>query len=656
MSQLEERPPAQSFYKTRFYSDCLGVFQGGGCRVAAFAGAYSAAYESGVRFSEVAGTSGGALVAALIAAGAEPEYLLGEVRALKFPEMLSEAQHSLFDVKQKTLQRLWLPCGGEMGALLRIALRGGRYSSQPIEVWLESKLREILNLQKRIGFVRFEELTLPLYVVASDLSTMRPRIWSARDTPTASVAHAVRASCSIPFFYQPVEEGSTLLVDGGLVSNLPHFVFFHKEEPEREKRVLCFALEADEPTGRPVDAPAYMRRLVSLSIDGATDVQLRLQTNIGKVFIHTGSVQATDMDRMDLATVDALIEKGKTATDSFIRQELRGATKLSISNRILLDEHQAFLSITEQITAVRRQAVISFRDTRWFWELFPTVLYWRRQGIRLYCFTLPVTDDSVEASKERQRRYLMEQMGVHVIESTKLSFHGIMVDSGNTTTSCALVFGNGHSDYEPIARFYGASTDSLALSSIYDRIKTHLPQSLSEPPAVTLVAIPPAEIIKLLKSNVRQYRASHVELSLERVEVKKILLISRFVRAFRYQQISTIVEAYREKKLPLFSPMAVQLADGTSSIITPPVLEVLADGYVALEGNTRSLYCVNNGIEFIDTIVVRGVTEALPGRAVPLKQVRITSYKRRPEERIDGLDRDLFRDIERAVRPLKDDQ
>ena len=37
-------------YKTRFYSDCIGVFQGGGCRAAAFGGAYDEAFKLGVRF------------------------------------------------------------------------------------------------------------------------------------------------------------------------------------------------------------------------------------------------------------------------------------------------------------------------------------------------------------------------------------------------------------------------------------------------------------------------------------------------------------------------------------------------------------------------------------------------------------------------------
>src|SRR5512144_2036470 len=85
-----------AIYRTRFYTDCSGVFEGGGCRASAYAGAYSSAYEHGVRFSEVAGTSAGAIVAALIAAGAEPEFLLNELRELDFRDFLYAPKRPVF--------------------------------------------------------------------------------------------------------------------------------------------------------------------------------------------------------------------------------------------------------------------------------------------------------------------------------------------------------------------------------------------------------------------------------------------------------------------------------------------------------------------------------------------------------------------------------
>lgn len=87
-------------------------------------------------------------------------------------------------------------------------------------------------------------------------------------------------------------------------------------------------------------------------------------------------------------------------------------------------------------------------------------------------------------------------------------------------------------------------------------------------------------------------------------------------------------------------------------MVTPPVVEETNSKFVALEGNTRFLFCFNNEISKIKAVVVRGVKAELPGKPVPLKQVRITTIKRPPGERMVGYNHGLFRDIERAVRPL----
>ena len=47
---------------TSFFKSSAGVFQGGGCRAAAFVGGYSEAIRRGVSFAEVAGTSAGSIV------------------------------------------------------------------------------------------------------------------------------------------------------------------------------------------------------------------------------------------------------------------------------------------------------------------------------------------------------------------------------------------------------------------------------------------------------------------------------------------------------------------------------------------------------------------------------------------------------------------
>jgi predicted acylesterase/phospholipase RssA len=71
-------------------------------------------------------------------------------------------------------------------------------------------MREIL------GDLSFEDLNLPTAVVATDLVTGDKKVFRA-----GPLAIAVRASCSIPQIYLPVEIDNQYYVDGGLAEYLP---------------------------------------------------------------------------------------------------------------------------------------------------------------------------------------------------------------------------------------------------------------------------------------------------------------------------------------------------------------------------------------------------------------------------------------------------
>ena len=64
---------------------------------------------------------------------------------------------------------------------------------------------------------------------ATELQTSTIKEMSAATTPDMLVRTAVRASMSLPIMYSPVPCGTTLLVDGGLLHNLP-LVFLNEAE------------------------------------------------------------------------------------------------------------------------------------------------------------------------------------------------------------------------------------------------------------------------------------------------------------------------------------------------------------------------------------------------------------------------------------------
>ena len=121
----------------------------------------------------------------------------------------------------------------------------GLDSEKPCCAALISKLNLSEN-QKDVTFDDFERCKRPpLKIVASDLSKRRVAKFSTHDTEYGrSVIEAVRASAGYPFLFEPVSmsDGSSL-VDGGLASNLPTFLFSSEHELTQYP-ILAFDLVA----------------------------------------------------------------------------------------------------------------------------------------------------------------------------------------------------------------------------------------------------------------------------------------------------------------------------------------------------------------------------------------------------------------------------
>ena len=75
-------------------------------------------------------------------------------------------------------------------------------------------------LRRLLKAFRFEDMRIPLGVVATDLSTGDPVLF--RDTGDVNLP--IRASCSYPGLFQPVKMGDLLLVDGAMSMEVPALV------------------------------------------------------------------------------------------------------------------------------------------------------------------------------------------------------------------------------------------------------------------------------------------------------------------------------------------------------------------------------------------------------------------------------------------------
>jgi NTE family protein len=223
-----------------------GVFEGGGVKGIAFAGAIKAAEEAGVReWKNVAGASAGAITAALLAVG----YTADEIkRALEKTDYRMFADYG-FGGKY---------VGGPLNYLRMRGLVPGEYFKR----WLSERFEEKLG-NPNPTFADIERKDLPpnlseadlrrakykLKVIASDVTSGRMLVLPdhIEDYETKEgkrfkidefpLADAVRMSMSFPFFFNPVTlyQGGKpyYIVDGGLLSNFPVWLFDSGDRPPR---------------------------------------------------------------------------------------------------------------------------------------------------------------------------------------------------------------------------------------------------------------------------------------------------------------------------------------------------------------------------------------------------------------------------------------
>lgn len=153
------------------------ALSGGAARGIAHAGVLEVLVEAGVAVRALAGTSAGAIVGALFAAGVPPD----------------EIGRLALETRWSDLLRLRLP-------------HVGMVSGEGLKRFFE----------RVIPARTFAGLRLPFAAVATDLATGL-RV----DCTSGPLARAVLASCSLPVLLEPVTVGGRLLVDGGVSSQLP---------------------------------------------------------------------------------------------------------------------------------------------------------------------------------------------------------------------------------------------------------------------------------------------------------------------------------------------------------------------------------------------------------------------------------------------------
>ena len=153
------------------------ALSGGGIRGISHLGVIKALEELGYEIKGISGASAGAIVGAFYAAGVSPDEIL---------EL----------IKSRPFYRLMKPAFSGKGLISMD--------------WLEGEIEKYLPVET------FEQLRLPIKIVATDLSAGKSRYFHS-----GPIVKPMMASCCIPILFYPVKVNGREFVDGGILDNLP---------------------------------------------------------------------------------------------------------------------------------------------------------------------------------------------------------------------------------------------------------------------------------------------------------------------------------------------------------------------------------------------------------------------------------------------------
>lgn len=628
---------------SKYFNSCKGVFQGGGCKAIAYIGAYKRAYERGVFFSELAGTSAGSIVAALIAAGAKPEKIYDIVKKTDFSSLV-ESVGKLNRIKAVYLKPILkrLPESIRNNISEETINRFGVFNSKKIEEFVENCLYEITGKRN----LKFNQIIPDLNIVCADLQSHGIKIWNKYKTPEETIAKAVSASCSIPLFFTPTENR---YVDGGILSNLPNYLF--SKEPHYN-RILCFRNHGDN-TSTLKSFGDYVSSLIDTVVSGAIDIQQQFAQESYNVTIDTGNVSATDFDKIDDTVIDNLVLAGAEAMDNFLNDESSFVKNYPSDSMPILHNEEQMHSMVSYLSIENHEEIcVCCENTYWCWSLFLSVVKWIQEKTKVYVFANKYIQPKYEI-EEKSRRRMLKAMGCVLREVDNLPLCGFFFSdngiwSGITYQIIDKAFSGTYFKnrlLDPIIR--ELLTKLKTDNNVFDNAKTNSAKKTK----ISIKAVEEGEILsKLRDENI--YATAN--LSFEDVELSNLHFMNPLIRALKYKQISQLFDAYGSNLIDKFGSAAFVFDNGKESLIGPPLVEEHNNKFYVIEGNTRCTYAYRHGLTKLKMVVARNVDKQLPCRqdeTTNIEQIIITDKKIKGAERYDEFDYSLFRHIEKALRP-----
>lgn len=190
---------------------CL-VLGGGGARGAAHIGVIKVIERERIPIDCVAGTSMGGIVGALYASGYTAAEIQGILDSIDWSRTLrDQPPRALAPMTRKRDEMQYLLVGEiGLGKDGKLRMPTGAVQGQQLELLLRRLFLPVSGVES------FDALPIPFRTIATDIGTGEGVVFESGD-----LALAARATMSVPGVFAPVDYEQRLLVDGGVVENVP---------------------------------------------------------------------------------------------------------------------------------------------------------------------------------------------------------------------------------------------------------------------------------------------------------------------------------------------------------------------------------------------------------------------------------------------------
>ena len=354
--------------------DYVAIFEGGGAKGLAHVGALKATENRNISYKSVGGTSAGAIIAALVAAGFtadelfDPQNVASSLFKIDFLDFLDKdtwrSVQAIFSAfrkikasrfpKLKSIYYYWK----FRNTIDLLITEKGLFDTQKFCEWLEEALKQKLN---KADAVTFKDLKIPLTIISTDVSSCNIRVFSQTETPDFCVSEAVASSIAIPLFFKPINGTSRgqILVDGGVVSNYPTWIF-DKERQNNEGGVVTLGYKLTEKSSEtePISASFYnyLLQLLSSALWGDQSLEIRGIESLHSIQLQI-SAGTLQFDLNDTQKRE-LYAEGKASTEIYFSKNIGLSSKEEITGFLEI----ACLKVKKEIKAITGKEVTHLRS------------------------------------------------------------------------------------------------------------------------------------------------------------------------------------------------------------------------------------------------------------------------------------------------------